>query len=116
MVADDTNEIRMVLRDLLSIDKHEIVGEAVDGEEAVEQFTKIKPDILLLDLAMPKKDGVTVIKEIITNHPKAKIILVTATGNQNTINECMQAGASAYISKPFDMKTVLKVISDTVTK
>jgi two-component system chemotaxis response regulator CheY len=114
MVADDSDAIRLVLQDILSIGKHEIVAEATNGAEAVEKFSQVKPDILLLDLAMPKKDGLTVVKEIMANHPTAKIILITASDNQNIINECINAGAIAFISKPFDFDYVLKLIEQTL--
>lgn len=115
MVADDSDAIRQVLEDILSIGHHELVGEAIDGNEAVEKFNQIQPDLLLLDLAMPKKDGLTVVKEIMEFYPEAKIILITATDNQSIIKQCLEAGASASISKPFNFDKVLKVISDTLT-
>ena len=116
MVADDSDAIRQVLRDILTIGEHQIVAEAIDGDEAVEKFNETNPDLLLLDLAMPKKDGLTVVKEITANHPDAKIILITASDNQTVIKECIQAGAFTSISKPIDFDNVLKVISDAVTK
>ncbi len=115
MIADDSDAIRMVLQDILSIGGHEIVAEAQNGAEAVEMFSQANPDVLLLDLAMPKKDGLTVVKEVIGKHPSAKIILITASHNQNVINECLQHGAKSFISKPFDFDYVLKLIAD-VTK
>lgn len=116
MLADDSDAIRQVLRDIVSIGKHEVVGESVNGDETIEKFNEIEPDLLLLDLAMPKKDGLTVIKEITAIHPDAKIIIITATDNHGIINECLDAGALAYISKPFDFDNILKVISETVSK
>ena len=116
MIADDSDSIRQVIKDILSIGNHEVGGEAVDGQEAVEKYSEIKPDVLLLDLAMPKKDGLTVVKEIKAKHTDAKIILITASDNQTVIRDCIAAGASTSISKPFDFDKVLKIISDTVTK
>jgi len=116
MLADDSDAIRQVLRDILSIGNHEIVGEAVDGSDTVEKFAQVNPDLLLLDLAMPKKDGLTVVKEIIASNPDAKIIIITATDNKEIIKECLSAGASAYISKPFDFDNVLKLVSETISK
>ena len=116
MVADDSDAIRQVIRDILTIGEHQIVAEAIDGYEAVEKFNETIPDLLLLDLAMPKKDGLTVVKEIMANHPDAKIILITASDNQAVIKECIKAGALSSISKPFDFDNVLKIISDAVTK
>ena len=114
LVADDSDAIRLVLNDILSIGKHTIVGEASNGEEAIELFFKISPDLLLLDLAMPKKDGLTVVKEIMEKNPQAKIILITASDDQKIINQCLHLGALSCISKPFDINNVLKQITDSL--
>ena len=116
MLADDSDAIRQVLRDILAIGEHEVIGESVDGDETVEKYDDVKPDLLLLDLAMPKKDGLMVVKEITDKHPDAKIILITASDNQEVIQECISAGALNHISKPFDFDNVLKVVSDAVSK
>ncbi len=112
MIADDSDAIRLVLKDILSIGGHEIVAEAQNGADAVEMFSQANPDVLLLDLAMPKKDGLTVVKEIMEKNHTAKIILITASDNQSIINDCIQCGAKAFISKPFDFDYVLKLITD----
>ncbi|NDB63312.1 MAG: response regulator [Nitrosopumilaceae archaeon] len=114
MIADDSDAIRLVLQDILSIGGHEVVAEAQNGIEAVEKYQQTNPDVLLLDLAMPKKDGLTVIKEIIPNHPNAKIIVITASDNQNIINQCIENGAKSFISKPFDFDYVLKLIAKII--
>ena len=116
LIADDSDAIRLVLKDILEIGKYSVAGEAANGQESVEMYSKLKPDILLLDLAMPKKDGLAVVEEIILVHPNAKIILITASDNQKIITKCLEAGAKAYISKPFVFANVLKVISDTLSK
>ena len=116
MIADDSDAIRLVLTDILSIGEHEIVSEATDGTEAVDFYKKSNPEILLLDLAMPKKDGLTVVKELMAFDPNAKIILITASDDQKIIRECLDCGATSYISKPFDFKGVLKAIADILAK
>ena len=116
LIADDSDAIRLVLKDILELGQHSVLGEAVDGQEAVEKYSELKPELLLLDLAMPKKDGYTVLKEIIKSYPEAKIILITAADDQKIINQCLSAGAKAYISKPFDFDNVLKVISSIISK
>ena len=93
MIADDSDAIRLVLRDILAIGDHTIIGEAKDGAEAVELFPQLHPDLLLLDLAMPKKDGLDVVKEIIAQNPSAKIILITASDDQKIIQQCLDSGA-----------------------
>jgi len=116
MVADDSDAIRMVLKDVLEIGHHELVAEAVNGEEAVKKFNAIKPDLLLLDLAMPKKDGLDAIKEIIADNPNAKIVMITASDNLKTMQECLKEGALSYVLKPFDFDQVLKIIAKALDK
>ena len=114
MIADDSDAIRLVLKDILTIGKHTVIAEAVNGDEAVDLFFKTSPDLLLLDLAMPKKDGLNVLKEILEKNSQAKIVLITASDDQKIINQCLQIGASSYISKPFDFNEVLKQINDSL--
>ncbi len=116
LIADDSDAIRLVLKDILELGQHSVVGESVDGQDAIEKYSELKPELLLLDLAMPKKDGLTVLKEIIKSYPDANIILITAADDQKIINQCLTVGAKAYISKPFDFDNVLKIISTIVSK
>lgn len=116
LIADDSDAIRLVLKDILSIGKHNVVGEAVDGNESIKMFDQLNPDLMLLDLAMPKKDGLTVVREIISTHPNAKIILVTASDDQKVIGQCLASGAHAYLSKPFDFNNVLQLITQVLAK
>lgn len=116
MIADDSDAIRMVLKDVLEIGSHEIVAEATNGAEAVDKFNATKPDVLLLDFAMPKKDGLTALKEIISANPKAKVIMITASDNLMTIKKCIEEGALEYILKPFDFDSVLKIIAKVLGK
>ena len=114
MIADDSDAIRLVLKDILSIGNHVVVAEAINGDEAVELFFNKSPDLLLLDLAMPKKDGLTVLKEIMEKDSHAKVVLITASDDQKIINQCLEIGATSCISKPFDFNSVLKQINDTL--
>jgi len=114
LIADDSDAIRLVLKDILSIGNHEIVAEATDGAEAVDLYQQHNPQILLLDLAMPKKDGFTVVQEVMKYDPKAKIILITASDDQKVIQQCLEHGASSYISKPFDFNGVLESIKTLI--
>ena len=116
MIADDSDAIRLVLKDILSIGEHEVIIDASDGAEAVDFYQEHTPDVLLLDLAMPKKDGLTVVKEIMTIDPNAKIILITASDDQKIINQCLKSGALSHVSKPFDFKAVLDTITDVLAK
>ena len=114
MIADDSSAVRMLLKDILVIGQHQIVGEATNGIETVEQYTASKPDVLLLDMAMPKKDGLSALKEILVINPSAKVIMITASDNQQTMMECLKSGARGYILKPFNFEEVLKTITDII--
>ncbi|MDE1844196.1 MAG: response regulator [Thaumarchaeota archaeon] len=111
MIVDDSDAIRMVLKDILVIGQHNLVAELSSGIGVLEEYTKTKPDVILLDMAMPKKDGLAVLREIISYNPKAKVIMVSASDNQETIRECIKAGASTYVLKPFNFQEVLDIIS-----
>ena len=116
LIADDSDAIRLVLRDVIEIGHHQVVGEATNGTEAVKMFESSNPDVVLLDIAMPKKDGLAALKEIIAKDPKAKIIMITASDNLKTINDCITVGALAYILKPFDFEDVLRSINMALDK
>jgi two-component system chemotaxis response regulator CheY len=115
MIAEDSDASRRFIREILEIANHEVVAEASDGIEAVERFIATKPDLVLLDLAMPKKDGLQTIKEILTTDKTAKIILLSASGNLRTLNECVQAGAVCYVMKPFAFDELLGIIRTTLS-
>ena len=114
LIADDSDPIRLVLKDILLIGEHEVIAEACDGVEAVDLYQQHNPQVLLLDLAMPKKDGLAVIKEVMKYDPNAKIILISASYHHKTINECLEHGAKSHIQKPFDFNTILKSITEVL--
>lgn len=115
LVADDSDAIRFVLKEILSLEKH-TVTEATNGEEAVDKFFKNQPDVLILDLSLPKKDGFSVIKEIISKNAKAKILVLSGTDDKETIDQCLNSGALAHIAKPFNHQKILEAVTLAVSK
>lgn len=111
MIVDDSDAIRMVLKDILVIGQHNMVADLSSGINILEEYTRVKPDIVLLDMAMPKKDGLMILREITQHNPHAKIIMISASDNQETIKDCLKAGARAYILKPFNFQDVLDTIN-----
>lgn len=111
LIADDSDAIRLVLKEILLIGEHNVIAEATDGAEAVDFYQKHKPQLLMTDFAMPNKDGLQVVKDVIAFDPKAKIILITASEDQKLIQQCIDCGASSYVSKPFVFKDVLASIT-----
>ena len=115
LVADDSASIRILLKDVLSMENYDIVGEAVDGADALEKYEQLQPDVLLLDLAMPKMSGLEVLEQLQPKYPQMKVIVITANGSEQVYKECKKYGAIGYIDKPFDFKDVLAQIEE-VTK
>ena len=95
MIADDSESVRVVLRNIISNSDHELVAEAADGLETLEKFHSLSPDILLLDISMPKKDGLAILQELKKTTPQAKVIMVTASDDMEAIKDCVSAGALA---------------------
>ena len=115
LIADDSASIRVLLKDVLTFGDYEVVGEAVDGVDALEKYEQTKPDVLLLDLAMPKMCGLEVLEKLQPKHPQMKVIVITANGSEQVYQDCKKFGAIGYIDKPFDFKDVLAQI-DEITK
>ena len=110
MIADDSESVRLMLRDILEAGKHKVVGEAVDGADTIVKFESTKPDVLLLDVGMPKKDGVETLVEIMKYNPKAKVVMITAHDDMELIENCVKIGAFGYITKPFDNEDILQIV------
>jgi two-component system chemotaxis response regulator CheY len=105
--VDDLPFIKMVLKDLVEKAGFRVVGEASDGEEALRLFEEKRPDIVLMDITMPKMDGLTALKKILEKDPEAKIIMCSALGQQRLILQAIQLGAKDFIVKPFRPERVI---------
>ena len=100
LLADDHKLLRAGLKLLLQRNPDlTVVGEAADGEQTLQLFQQLEPDLLLLDLSMPKMDGLDCLREIKSRWPEAKVIVLTMHEDENYIKQAMQAGAAAYVHK-----------------
>lgn len=108
LIVDDSMLIRRMLRALLEDNGYAVVGEAADGEEAVEEYKRLKPDIVTLDITMPRLDGVGALAQIMEYDNDAKALMITAAGQKQKVVEALKLGAKAFIMKPFDKEDVLK--------
>jgi two-component system chemotaxis response regulator CheY len=107
LIVDDLTFIKMVLKDLVEKAGFRVVGEASDGEEAVRLFDEKRPDIVLMDITMPKMDGLTALQRILEKDPEAKVIMCSALGQQRLILQAIQLGAKDFIVKPFRPERVI---------
>lgn len=114
LVVDDAKFMRATLSTMLQLENYEVVGEAENGEEAIEQYKSLKPDIVTMDITMPVMNGIDAIKAIIAYDPKAKIIVCSAMGQQKVVVEAIEMGASDFIIKPFDENRVIETIENVL--
>lgn len=112
MIVDDSALIRKMLRQLLEKNDYVVVAEASNGEEAIETYSRVKPDIVTMDVTMPVLDGVGALKGIIEKDPDAKVIMVTAAGQKERVIEALKIGAKAFITKPFNEEDLLKNLNE----
>lgn len=110
LLVDDAAFMRMKLKQVLTELGHEVVGEASNGAEGVEQFKKLKPDAVTMDITMPDMDGLTALKKIRELDPQAIVIMVSAMGQQSYVLDAVKAGAKDFIVKPFEPERVKKVM------
>ena len=114
LVCDDAAFMRMMIKDILSKNGYTVAGEAENGAKAVEKYNELKPDLVLMDITMPDKDGIQALKEIKSADPGAKVIMCSAMGQQAMVIESIQAGAKDFIVKPFQPDRVLEAVKKVV--
>jgi len=114
LIVDDAAFMRMMIRDILTKNGFEVVGEAQDGLQAIEKFKDLQPDLVTMDITMPEMDGITALKEIRKIDPNAKVIMCSAMGQQAMVIDAIQAGAKDFIVKPFQADRVLEAIKKTL--
>lgn len=114
VLVDDSRMSRNMLRTILEEDGYSVVGEATNGEEAVEVYKQYKPDIITLDITMPKMDGIEALKKLLSVDPCAKVIMITAAGQQVKLIEALKCGARRFITKPFEKEEILQNIAEVL--
>jgi two-component system, chemotaxis family, chemotaxis protein CheY len=114
LIVDDAAFMRMMIRDILSKNGYDVCGEANDGQQAIEKFKELKPDLITMDITMPEMDGIQALKEIKKIEPNAKVIMCSAMGQQAMVIDAIQAGAKDFIVKPFQADRVIEAIKKTL--
>lgn len=107
LIVDDAAFMRMVIRGLLEKNGMEVVGEAENGAEGIKRYFELKPDIVTMDITMPEMDGIQALKAIRQQDPKAKVIMLSAMGQEAKVKEAVKSGAKSFIVKPFKEETVI---------
>jgi YesN/AraC family two-component response regulator len=114
LIVDDSTVMRKNLYSIFSRNGHEVVGEAVDGRQAILLYSNLKPDLVTMDITMPKMSGVDAVSEIIKKDSNAKIIMISALNQKQMVFEALKNGAKHYIIKPIDPNTLLGVVNEVL--
>jgi len=114
LIVDDAAFMRMMIKDVLTKNGFEVIGEAENGAKAIEKYKELSPDLTVMDITMPEIDGIQALKEIKKIDPSAKIIMCSAMGQQAMVIEAIQAGAKDFIVKPFQADRVIEAIKKVI--
>jgi len=113
LVVDDAQFLRVRISKMLQADGHEVI-EAENGAIAVQSYKANKPAIVLMDITMPEMDGLTALKEIRAYDPNAKVVMLTALGQESVVLEAIKSGAKDFVVKPFERERVMRAINKLV--
>ena len=111
LIVDDALFMRNLLRDIFEADGWQVVAEAENGLQAVEQYVACQPDLVTMDIVMPEMGGIDAMKKILLDYPEAKIVMCSALGQESMVMEAINAGAKDFIIKPFQEKQVQEVVA-----
>ncbi|GAA4350086.1 response regulator [Hymenobacter saemangeumensis] len=110
LIVDDSFYMRTMLKNMLSDAGYEVVGEAANGEQALEMAASTSPDLITLDVILPDNTGLDVLKSLRQLKPDSKVVMCSAVGQEVIVNEAIENGALAYIVKPFSEEKVLEIV------
>ena len=114
LIVDDAAFMRMMIKDILTKNGYEVAAEAENGQKAVEKYTEVRPDLVLMDITMPEMDGIQSLKKIKELDGAANVIMCSAMGQQAMVIEAIQSGAKDFIVKPFQAERVLEAVKKVV--
>ncbi len=114
MIVDDSRTSRKLMRNILEGNDFEVVGEATNGEEAFMKYKELKPDLVTMDITMPKMDGIEALSLIRKDDSEAKVIMVSAAGQREKMVDALKRGAQDFVTKPFDEEKVVSTLKDVL--
>lgn len=115
LIVDDSLLMRRMIAEALSADGWEVAGEAGNGQEAVEQYRELRPDVVTLDIVMPVTDGIYALEHILHEDPDAKIVVISALNQTKLISEAIRKGAQDFIAKPFLPEQLQQTVNGCTT-
>ncbi|MGM0378542.1 MAG: response regulator [Bacillota bacterium] len=115
LIVDDAAFMRMMIKDVLTKNDYEVLGEAENGKVAIEKYKELSPDLVIMDITMPEVNGIEAVKTIKDNDPEARIVMCSAMGQQAMVIEAIQAGAKDFIVKPFQADRVIEAVKKALS-
>ncbi len=112
LIVDDASVVRLIIKKALQQGGFEIVGEAINGIDALAKYKELKPDIVTMDITMPEADGIQATKDIIAFDENAKIVMLSGIDQKEMLWKAIKAGAASYIVKPFENDRILATLND----
>lgn len=116
MIVDDTAYMRNALKTIIEDAGHRVVGTASGGHEAIVEYRRLKPDLVTMDILMPEMSGLQALESIRLEFPTAKVLMVTAVGEEQKQREAARLGAAGYIKKPFSKKMIVEELNRVLRK
>lgn len=116
LIADDSINARLNLRTILAETDYEVIGEVDTGLKAVEMYRALTPDLVTMDITMPELNGIEALRQILEFDKNAKVIMLTAIGKPDKVLECLNSGASHFITKPFEKNNVVKTFNEVLAR
>lgn len=110
LIVDDSSFMRMTLKDILQKAGYEVVAEVGDAKSSLEKYKELRPDLVTMDIIMPEENGIYALKQIKEIDKTAKVVMVTAAGQEALVVDAMSSGAKGYITKPFKPEDVINAV------
>jgi two-component system chemotaxis response regulator CheY len=110
LIVDDVAFVRKTLAGILTGAGFRVVGEAADGKEAILQYAQLRPDLVTMDIVMPQMSGIEATRKIMKMDDQARVVMITAMGQENLVMESINVGAADFITKPFSAQDVLRTV------
>jgi len=114
LIVDDSMVMRSMIKDVLSKNGFNVVGQAKNGQEAVALYQQLKPNLITMDVVMPGETGIDVVKKLVALDPAARVLMVSGLNQKNLVIQAMENGAKDYIVKPFEAQDLLNAAKKVV--
>ena len=111
LIVDDSLFIRAMIRGILVRNGYEVIVEACDGDDAISKYKEFQPDIVTMDITMPVMGGLEALKEIVKKDASAKVVMISAMGQESYVREAIVAGAKHFIVKPFNEEHIIRTLN-----